>query len=166
MNTNALHALTTLHTLLSFIALLAGFIWLVMVLRGALAQRWQGIFLVTAAATTLTGFIFPFNGFTPAIGVGMVAAITLLIAFATARARATPPQPLRAVPLAMLVLNVYLLVFVAIAQAFGKIAVLHAAAPTLKEAPFSVAQGLALVAFVLLGILVLRRGRRLERGVS
>lgn len=156
MNANALQALTIVHTLLSFMALFAGWIWLIAILRGSPARRWQGIFLATAAATTLTGFFFPFHGFTPAIGVGVVALITLVIAFAAARHSASS-RPARTVLFGMLVLNEYLLVFVAIAQAFGKIPALHAIAPTLKEPPFAVAQGLALVVFVLLGALVLRR---------
>ena len=33
---------------------------------------WTKWFLVTAVATTVTGFFFPFHGFTPAIGLGII----------------------------------------------------------------------------------------------
>jgi hypothetical protein len=51
-----------------------------------------------------------------------------------------------------IVASLYLLVFVAIAQAFGKVGVLHDAAPTVSEPPFTITQGITLLFFVLLGL--------------
>src|ERR1700747_3914647 len=63
---------TIIHTLLSLIAIFTGLV----VVFGMLADnrldggtKW---FLVTAVATTITGFFFPFHGFTPAIGLGII----------------------------------------------------------------------------------------------
>ena len=51
----------------------------------------------------------------------------------------------------------YLNVFVAIAQSFQKITILHALAPTQSEPPFAVAQVAGLVLFGVLGFLAWRR---------
>jgi hypothetical protein len=48
---------------------------------------------------------------------------------------------------------------VAVVQAFGKIGFLHALAPTGSEPPFAVAQGVVLLGFIALGILLIRRFR-------
>jgi len=50
----------------------------------------------------------------------------------------------------------YLNVFVLVAQAFLKIAALHALAPTGSEPAFAIAQGIVLVLFIVLGFRALR----------
>jgi hypothetical protein len=49
------------------------------------------------------------------------------------------------------VVALYFNVFVGVVQAFGKVAFLHAQAPTQSESPFIVAQAIVLVIFVALG---------------
>jgi hypothetical protein len=51
------------------------------------------------------------------------------------------------------VTSVYLLAFVGVVQAFQKVPVLSAAAPTQTELPFVIAQIGTLTAFVVLGVL-------------
>ena len=51
----------------------------------------------------------------------------------------------------------YLNVFVAVIQAFGKLSFLQSLAPTQSEPPFVIAQLVVLVAFVALGFLAVRR---------
>ncbi|MNU08174.1 hypothetical protein D3C72_2540970 [compost metagenome] len=41
----------------------------------------------------------------------------------------------------------WLLIFVLVAQLFGKVPALHALAPTQSEPPFAIAQGIALAVF-------------------
>lgn len=41
-------------------------------------RRWTHFFFVTAAFVTLTGFVFPFNGVTPAFATGIVATVICL----------------------------------------------------------------------------------------
>jgi len=53
----------------------------------------------------------------------------------------------------------YLNVFVLIVQSFQKLPVLQKLAPTQSEPPFQIAQGVALVAFIILGTLAVRRFR-------
>ncbi len=55
------------------------------------------------------------------------------------------------------VVSLYLNCFVLVVQAFLKVPALHALAPQGKEPPFVLAQGLALVLFVIAGILAVRR---------
>jgi hypothetical protein len=38
------------------------------------------LFLLTTALTSVTGFLFPIHGFTPALGVGILACAILLVA--------------------------------------------------------------------------------------
>lgn len=154
--TTGIGIFTAFHTLLSVVALLSGMPVVTGLLRGSRSPRWFWIFWVTATATSITGFFFPFHGMTPAIGVGIVAVIilvgVLMVTSAVQRSR------LRSfIYVIGLVASEYLLIFVAIAQAFAKIPLLHAFAPTLKEPPFAAAQLIALAAFVLLGILATKK---------
>lgn len=57
------------------------------------------------------------------------------------------------------ILAQYFNFFVLIVQSFEKVPALHALAPTQKEAPFKVVQLVALVFFVLLTVIALRRFR-------
>src|SRR6478752_6645615 len=69
---SGINAYTLFHVMLSLAGIFSGLI----VLRGLLtAQRlsgWTHVFVWTTLATNITGFGFPFNGFTPAIGTGIV----------------------------------------------------------------------------------------------
>lgn len=50
-----------------------------------------------------------------------------------------------------------MLIFVTIAQAFQKIPFLRALAPTGSEAPFAIAQIIALIVFIVIGVGTVRR---------
>jgi len=73
-----LAAFTIFHVLISLIAIGSGF-----VVVGLLASKRPGgsttLFWTAAVATTVTGFLFPFHGFTPAIGLGIVSTFVLAI---------------------------------------------------------------------------------------
>ena len=51
----------------------------------------------------------------------------------------------------------YLNVFVGVVQTFQKVPFFNALAPTQKEPPFAIAQGIVLLAFIALGIAAARR---------
>jgi hypothetical protein len=148
---------TTMHVGLCLVALLLG---VRTIYRYAFAGREpsrESAFLYTALAATLTGFGFPFHGVTPAILIGLISSAILIV---TLLARARLNRGNHATVLIFvtgLATTAYLLVFVTVAQAFTKIAALHVLAPTLKEVPFVLTQGLALVLFVLLTALSVRR---------
>jgi hypothetical protein len=142
---------TKVHVVISLVAIVSGFF----VAFGLLtAKRLEGLtafFLVTTVATSVTGFFFPFHGFTPAIGVGIVSLVVLAIAiFARYGRKVTGAWRWIYVVTAMLA--VYLNVFVLIVQLFQKVPALKALAPTQSEPPFQVTQTIALALFVVLTI--------------
>ncbi|WP_053096152.1 hypothetical protein [Frateuria defendens] len=150
--------ITAIHTLLSFLALLSGGVVVAGLLGGSASRTWVRGFWITAVATSVTGFFFPFHGVTPAIIVGIIALAILGAVLAAARGAGGTRLGF-AVYAAGLVASEYLLVFVAVAQAFGKIPALHALAPTQKEPPFAVAQLCVLVLFIVMGVIATRRTR-------
>jgi len=149
-------AYTLVHVVLSLVGVVSGFV----VLYGLLvARRMAGmtaIFLVTTFATCATGFGFPFSGFTPAIGVGILT-LAVLAAAVMARYAFRMRDGWRAVYAVGAVAALYFNVFVLVAQAFLKIPALQALAPTGTEPAFAIAQGVVLLLFVVLGRLSMRR---------
>jgi hypothetical protein len=122
------------------------------ILFGARAPRtWTTIFLVTAIATSVTGYGFPASAILPSHIVGGIA-LLVLAATLLARYGFRLAGAWRAVYAGGMVASLYFLTFVAIAQAFAKIPVLQASAPTQAEPPFAIAQLLVLAAFVVLGL--------------
>lgn len=149
--------LTIVHTVLSFIAIGFGIAATAGLFRGVHSTIWTKGFFATAAAVTLTGFIFPFTGVTPAFATGIVSIVILLAwLFAHRRARV---GAWRSIYAAGIVASLYLLIFVTIAQAFLKIPTLRALAPTGSEPPFAVVQIIALIIFIVIGVAALRRFR-------
>jgi hypothetical protein len=149
--------LTIVHTILSFVAIGFGIKATAGLFQGTHSSNWTRGFFATAIAVTLTGFIFPFTGVTPAFATGIVSTMILLAWFlAHRRDRASAWRP---VYVLSIVASLYLLVFVTIAQAFQKIPFLSEMAPTGSEPPFAVAQVVALVIFIAIGFLAVRRFR-------
>lgn len=149
---------TLIHTLISVVAIVAGFI----VLGGLFTAQRMGlmtaIFLLFTAATSITGFLFPFNGFTPAIGVGIVAIVILLITI-IARYIRRLAGGWRLIYTAGAVISLYLNVFVLIVQSFQKVPALNAYAPTGSEPPFAATQGAVLALFVIFGLVAIWKFR-------
>ena len=58
---------TIIHTLISLVAIFTGSVVLFGLLTDKRLDGWTKWFLIAAVATTVTGFFFPFHGFTPAI---------------------------------------------------------------------------------------------------
>ncbi len=144
--------LTWIHTAISLVAIVAG----LMVVKGLIESRgrqlWTLLFLVTAAATTLTGFFFPFQGPTPAFILGVISILPLTLSF-HARYRHRLHGAWRKIYTVSAVTVLYFNCFVLIVQIFLKIPAANALAPTQKEPPFVIVQGLTLAAFIVLGIL-------------
>src|SRR5437763_12844660 len=67
-----LHMYTIIHAFISLVAIFTGIVVVFGMLAGAQLNGWTKWFLITAVATTVTGFFFPFHGFTPAIGLGII----------------------------------------------------------------------------------------------
>jgi hypothetical protein len=134
------------HVVISLAAILAGFV----VVRGFFTGRglagWNAFFLVTTIATSVTGFLFPFHGFTPAHYVGILSLIILAIAL-LARYRSW-----RRVYVITALIALYLNMFVLVVQTFLKVPALHALAPKGAEPPFAIAQTTVLLVFIALGV--------------
>ena len=72
-----------LHTAISLVAIVAGLVVTAHLLSARVSRFWTDLFLVTAIATSVTGYFFPFSGVTPAQIVGAVAlAILAVVLFA------------------------------------------------------------------------------------
>src|SRR6266567_2197389 len=111
---------TQIHVALSLIGILAGLVVAFGLLTAKRLDGWTAIFLVSTVATSVTGFFFPFHGFTPAIGVGIISLLVLAIAI-----YARYPRHLagawRWIYVVTAVIALYFNVFVGIVQAFEKI---------------------------------------------
>ena len=142
---------TIVHTLISLIAIFTGLIVLFGMIGGKRLDGWTKWFLVTAVATTITGFFFPFHGFTPAIGLGIISlpflALTIFARYPKYLAGAW-----RWIYVIGAVICLYFNLFVLVVQAFEKIPALHALAPTQSEPPFKLAQLVVLLVSALLAI--------------
>lgn len=147
--------LTIIHTGLSFVAMGLGIPAVYKLFQRQYSSPWLAVFLGAAVATTLTGFLFPLSTVTPAVGTGIVATMALVAAY-LARYVFRFQGFWKPVYTVCVVLNVYLLYFVAVAQAFGKIEFLHDLAPTLSEPPFAVMQLILLGFFGWLGFKAVR----------
>jgi hypothetical protein len=149
---------TIIHTLISLVAIFIGFVVLFEMLAGKCLDGWTKWFLITTVLTSVTGFFFPFHGFTPAHGVGIISLIVLAIA-GFARYRRKLAGHWRWIYVVTAVIALYFNVFVGVVQAFLKVPALHAMAPTQTEPPFKLTQLVVLGIFVLLGIVAAIRFR-------
>jgi len=142
---------TIVHTLVSLVAIFTGFVVLFGLLAGNRLDAWTKWFLIIAVATTVTGFFFPFHGITPAIKLGIISSVVLLVTI-YARYAKHLAGPWRWIYVIGAVICLYFNLFVAAVQAFEKIPALHAMAPTQTEQPFKLTQLVVLVLFILLTI--------------
>ena len=149
-------AFTLIHTALSLIGIVAGLVALFGLFRSNPLNSWTLIFIVTTAATTLTGFLFPFHGFTPAIGTGIVSSLVLAVTI-LARYAFNMVGAWRWIYVVGAVVSLYLNCFVLVVQGFLKVPALHALAPQGNEPVFALTQGLVLVLFVIAGFIAVRR---------
>jgi hypothetical protein len=151
-----LHIYTIIHTLISLIAIFSGIVVLFGMIAGRRLDGWTKWFLITALATTITGFFFPFHGFTPAIGLGIISlpflAITIFARYSKHLAGAW-----RWIYGVGAVICLYFNLFVLVVQSFEKVPALHALAPTQTESPFKLTQLIVLTASMLLGIVAVIR---------
>ena len=153
-----LHIYTIVHTLVSLVAIFTGFAVLFGLLAGDRLDGWTKWFLITAVATTVTGFFFPFHGFTPAIKLGVISSVVLVVTIYARYARHLAGA-WRWIYTVGAVLTLYFNVFVGIVQSFEKIPVLNAMAPTQTEPPFKLTQLVVLALFFVITIIAAIRFR-------
>jgi hypothetical protein len=151
-----LRTFTLLHVLISLVGILSGFVVLIGFLNNRRLDRWTAAFLTTTALTSLTGFLFPSTGATPAIKLGIISLLVLAITTLTR-------YPLRLAWRKTFVITacaaLYFNVFVLVVQSFEKVPALRALAPTQKEPPFAIAQLSVLAIFIVLTVMAVRKFR-------
>jgi hypothetical protein len=156
----SLSVFTTVHVIISLIAIASG----ILVLFGLLGSRrmpgWTAIFLLFTILTSATGFLFPFDKLLPSHMIGILSLVLLAIAcIALYGMKLSGAWRWIYVLTAMVAL--YLNVFVLVVQAFLQVGPLHALAPSIppSEPPFAILQGIVLVFFVVVMIGAVRRFR-------
>jgi len=145
----SLSAFTTLHVVISLIAIVAGLIVMFGMLGPYHSGGLTGIFLLFTILTSVTGFMFPFNGVTPGIVVGIISCVLLAIA-CLALYGMKVSGIWRGIYAVTALLSLYLNVFVLVTQSFLKIPPLHEIAPGNPPAgpAFAIVQGIVLLFFV------------------
>ena len=146
-NSAALALFTLVNVAIILIGILSGCVVIFGFITTQQISKWTPLFLIATMATTVTGFLFPFNVFTPAIDVGILSmAILILAILALYKFRLAGSWP--AVYVGSVVVALYFNVFVLVVQSFLKNPTLHALAPQGSEPPFAIAQGVVLLLFV------------------
>ncbi len=149
---------TTVHVVISLIGIASG----VIVLFGMFAERrfrgWTALFLASTVLTSVTGFFFHSTSFGPPHVVGAISLVILAVAIAALYVFHLEGF-WRWVYIAGAIMALYFNVFVGVVQAFQKLSLLQALAPTQSEPPFVVAQLVVLAIFVAIGIGAVKRFR-------
>ena len=146
-----LSAFTFFHVVLSLVGIGAGFVVVYGLLASKRLDGWTSLFVITTVATSVTGFLFPFHGFLPSYGVGIVSLIVLTMAI-VARYRFGLAGGWRRTYAITVVVALYLNVFVLIVQLFRKVPALKAIASAQSEPPFQITQLFGLLLFTVLAI--------------
>jgi hypothetical protein len=149
---------TIVHVVISLMAIASGIVVLIGMFGSRRLPGWTAFFLLTTLLTSVTGFLFPIRGFTPAIGTGIVSCVLLALALYGLYGKRLAGA-WRWIYVATAAGALYLNVLVLIVQSFQKLPFLKPLAPTQSEPPFLIAQVIALIAFLLLGIAAARKFR-------
>jgi hypothetical protein len=150
---------TLIHVIISLAGIISGFVVIDGFLKAKRLDGWNAFFLVMTIATSVTGFFFPNKTITPGQIVGAISLVLLVVAV-LARYPLRFSGAGRWLYLITAILAQYFNFAVLIIQSFQKIGVLKDLAPTQSEPPFLIAQGAALVLFMVLAIFSLRNSGR------
>lgn len=148
--------LTFVHVAISLLGIISGLVVVFGLLGSKRLDGWTALFLVTTVATSVTGFFFPFHGFTPGGVIGIVSLVVLAVAI-LARYRRRLAGGWRRTYVISAVVALYLNIFVLIVQLFEKVPTLKALAPTQSEPPFAMTQVVVMALFVVLGVATAKR---------
>ena len=127
----SLQTFTLIHVLISLAGIASGLAVMKRFLTNKRLDGWTAAFLTTTALTSLTGFLFPFKGMTPAIMVGIISLVVLAITIVT---RYLLHLTWRKTYVIAACAALYFNVFVLVVQSFEKVPDLKAIAPTQKRA--------------------------------
>jgi len=157
-------AFTWLHTILSLIAIMTGFVVVRDLFASRVSPAWTGIYIATAVLTSATGFGFtaPFG---PSHVVGIIS-LALLAGSMLALYAFHLAGPWRWIYAVTQTLAQFYLLFVLVAQAFKKVPALATLAPTQSEPPFAASEGVVLAIFLALAIGAAMRFRPANAGAG
>ena len=169
----SLATFTQLHVIISLIAIVSGLLAAVGMLSARRMRGTTAVFLIMTVLTSVTGFMFDtpaeaprvIGSFDPAKVIGLISLIVLALAVAALYGYKLAGA-WRGTYVVCATIALYFNCFVLVVQSFQKISFLHALAPTQKEPPFAVAQGLLLIVFVGLGIAAFRKFRPMTRATA
>jgi hypothetical protein len=147
---------TALHVAISLIAILSGLLVVFAMFASRPVRGLTALFLATTILTSVTGFMFPIHGFTPGLGTGVVSLLILAAAVAGLYVFHLTGA-WRTIYIICAAAALYFNVLVLIVQAFQKVPSLQALAPTQSEPPFLIAQSVALVLFIILGFVAVKK---------
>ena len=142
---------TFLHVFLSLVGIAVG----VFVIYGLLTSKRLSIlttlFFLTTVLASLTGFLFPSKGFTPALSIGFVSLVVLGLAIVALYVKKLAGS-WRSIYVVTVCIAYYLNFFVLVAQAFSKIDLFHTIAPSESSPNYLISQFAVFVVFLLLTI--------------
>jgi len=141
---------TQLHVLISLIAITAGVIFFLMLLRGRWLMLTNGLFLIFTVLTSVTGFMFPPKPIGPPFIFGVISLAMLAIALFALYGNNLVGR-WRVIYLTTALFAQYLNMVVLVVQSFQKIPALNAFAPTGTEPPFLATQAILLIGTLFVG---------------
>jgi len=147
---------TLLHVIISLIGIFTGLAVVAGLWSGKRLDTWTGLFLLTTVLTSITGFMFPVAGLDPARIVGIISLVVLAVAILAFYVYHVAGA-WRWIYVTTALVGLYLNYFVAVVQSFQKIPALHALAPKGNEPPFVAAQVTLMLAFIVIGVVSVRR---------
>jgi hypothetical protein len=151
--------LLQIHVALSLLGIVAGLAAMIAMSQGKLPPAPTAIFLASLVLTSATGFPLPPHGLDPPRIVGIVSLVLLALAIA-ALYFFRLAGAWRWVYVVTATAACWLNCFVGVAQAFMKVSLVHALAPTQQEPPFLIAQLAVLALFIVFGWLGVKRVKR------
>jgi hypothetical protein len=147
-----------IHVVISLAAIAVGFVVIGGMLKSQRVPWWTAWFLALTVTTSTTGIVLPATKVLPGHILAVLSFVSLGLAIYALYAKKLSGK-WRAAYVIGAVISQYFNVFVLIAQSFLKITFLKPLAPTQTEPPFAIAQLMALVAFLVIGVLALKRFR-------
>lgn len=153
-----LSTFTFLHVAISLVGILSGLVVVCGMISGKRLDAWTRLFLATTVLTSVTGFFFPFKGFTPGIAIGILSLVVLALAI-IGRYRRQLVGGWRRTYAISAVIALYFNVFVLIVQLFEKLPTLTALAPHQSEPPFVFTQVIVMALFIGAGVAAVKKFR-------
>jgi hypothetical protein len=154
----SLAAFTTVHVIISLVAIASGIVVLIGMLRSQRMPLWTALFLLMTVLTSVTGYLFPIHGFTPAQAVGAISLVLLAIAIFALYGRRLSGS-WRWIYVLTAAAALWFNIFVLIVQSFQKVTFLNPLAPQVgppfsepQNTQFMIAQAAALVIMIVLGL--------------